>query len=155
MREKHYIQNLMEGHGDVGVRQELIARQEALQQRHHHLLVPVLHLCQVKGRPPHSHRRVLWPVRVGQLGYSPVEQELRQSGASHLRDVPLRKHSGENISSGAPLVGGQGDCSAIAPQSWSHSKKTRDSASAKMSSALSLVLFIWKELLYIQTYSQT
>lgn len=98
MREKYYIQNLMEGHCDIGMRQKLIGRQEALQQRHHHLLVPVLHICHVKGRPTHSDRRVFWSVHVGQLGYSPVEQELRQSGASYLWDIPLRKHSSKGIS---------------------------------------------------------
>lgn len=81
---KYYVQNLMEGHCDVGMRQKLIVRQETVQQRHHDLLVPVLHVCHVKGRPPHSDRRVSWSKHVSQLGYSPVEQELCQSGASYL-----------------------------------------------------------------------
>lgn len=87
----------MEGHLNVGVRHKLIIRQETLQQRHHHLLVPVLHAGQVKVGPADSHGLVPWSVHVSQFSYSPVEQELCQSGASYLRNIPLRRHSGKEV----------------------------------------------------------
>lgn len=94
---KYYVQNLMEGHCDVGMRRKLIVRQETLQERHHDLLEPVLHCCHVKGRRPHRDRRVAGCIHVSQLRYSPVEQELCQSGASYLGNIPLRKHNREML----------------------------------------------------------